>query len=584
MMQTSRDCLFNMFKIKFLKLFGEEKLLNSYSFAENNYYFANNNLGKTLLMIALDYMLGSSSLKDFFDREGMTGIAKIELHVETSNGLYVFVRTKEHQFYKLSDEGVLQTVDLKTYKEKITESLVQISNHEMEEYKYLFGEELSFRSLSFLNFIDEIGLGDIANVFTRQHQIKHIFRITSIFDFLFNYRTMEEKLRIEKEIAEKDKQLEKLLQESTQYYNALGELNNLLTKYNLDFKEDIEYLKKCIALIRLDTNDEKKAVQSGKLYELIKKIHEVSNEIKEQELLQAHSDSVLTRSSKTKHLISEFKDLLSGTQLQSDYIKEIETIFADETRSQSILLSKDYKKTIQSLRNEKKTLENELARVVSKSELHSLEERLADAELSLKYYRIIADNSDNSFVIKSLRESLNTLKLALKGLCKKENVISEKINQIINDLYLNDSNIKFVKEDKLINGFGIVFNYKTLSVCGKKVVNNVEKYYLPGSLAKMTSWQVCTYLALLKYIIGNRNLPVLPVLCIDGLYQPFDNTSEGYPELLKLIIESAKECGIQVIITATEYNENLNQVLNNLNVQIVNLNSGFNSAYKKGYS
>lgn len=580
-MQTSRDYLFSMFKIRFLKLFGDEKLLNCYSFNECNYFYADNNLGKTLLNVALDYMLGSSSLKDIFERDGMSGVDKIELHVETSNGLYIFVRKRDHQFYKLSDDGAIQIVDLPTYKEKINESLVQTSNQEITEYKNLFGEELSYRSFSFLNFIDEIGLGDIANVFTRQHQIKHIFRITSIFDFIFNYEIMKTKLRIEKEINEKSEQLERLVQESTQYYNALDELKKVLTKYNLEFSDDTDYLKKCIALIRSSSIEEKKTLQSGKLYELIKRIHELSNEIKEQELLQSHSESVIARSKKTERLISEFKELLTGTQLQNEYINEIEAIFANEAKSQAILLSKDYRETIEALWSEKKSLESELASLAAESELTTLEERLADSELSFNYFKIINKGRDNSIAIDSLKETIKSLKAYLKGISKKESAISDEVNTIINSLYLNGSNIKFIEEDKLIDGFGIVFNYKTLSVCGKKIVNNIEKYYLPGSLAKMTSWQVCTYLGLLKYIIGNRNMPVLPVLCIDGLYQPFDNTSEGYPELLKMIIEAAKECGIQVIVTSTEYNDSLNQLLNNLGVNVVDLNAGFNSAYRK---
>lgn len=578
-MKTSRDCLYSMFKIKELKLLDNEKLINGYSFEEENYFYANNNLGKTLLVTVLDYMLGSSSLNDVFDREGMSCIERIELNVETLNGLYIFLRTKDKQYYKLSDDSDYQPVDLDTYKNKINESLVPSSNQELIEYNGLYGEELSFRSLSFLNFIDEIGLGDIANVFTRQHQIKHIFRITSIFDFLFNYNTIKKKIEIEKKIEEKESLLNRLSRESSQYQSALTELEKVLSKYNFAFSADIDYLRKCIASIRISANDEKKTIQNGKLYELIKEIHNLSNEIKQQELLQEHSNSVLTRSKKAEEVLIDFKKLLSGSELQSEYIEEIETIFKNEAKSQSILLSKDYSETINNLKNKKKALEQELSLIEYESKLPTLEEKLADAEISANYLQTVINGKDNAVQIEALKESISQLKAALKGLAKRENAISSEVNNAINEIYLSYSNIKFVEDDKNINGFGIVFNYKTLSVCGKKFVKDIEKYYLPGSLAKMTSWQVCTYLALLKYIITKRNVPVLPVLCIDGLYQPFDKSSDGYPELLRMIIESAHSCGVQVIITSTEYNDGLKQLLDEHKVNVVDLNKGFNGAY-----
>ena len=71
------------------------------------------------------------------------------------------------------------------------------NNRFLEIYNKVFGEQPSFRSFNFLNYIEEKGLGDLSTVFTKAKELKHNIRIRNIMNFFFNFENIEQIYEIE---------------------------------------------------------------------------------------------------------------------------------------------------------------------------------------------------------------------------------------------------------------------------------------------------------------------------------------------------------------------------------------------------
>ena len=114
--------------------------------------------------------------------------------------------------------------------------------------------------------------------------------------------------------------------------------------------------------------------------------------------------------------------------------------------------------------------------------------------------------------------------------------------------------IGFVSEDFRQCNFKMSFNPLNISISGQKTKDrdsNEIVSYNPGSMARETTWQVLAYMAIFQILKENfGKLPVIPVLFIDGLNQPFDDT-ESYSNLYQFLKNKALSLGIQLFITST---------------------------------
>ena len=566
-----------MFNIASLSLLFESKVINRYDFHTLNYYYAQNSSGKTLLMHVLDYMLGGGI--DVFSMEGMENVDEIELIANTPGGETFFIRKPKGWFVKYSEEAEKQNVSPDAYKRIINEALIGLETTKLKEYKNLYGEDLTFRAFTFLNFVDEVGIGDIANVFTRQHQTRHAVRIQHVLDFIFDYSTTKRKSDLEKEIKRRQNRLNELVTEVAKYQTAKDGLSRLLAKYGFEYNDDSSFLEESISRIESFVDDETKKFETQKLFELIETVNDITNEIKTQRYLKEKSQDIETRSGRAQALLEEFERCFSDTRFFTNYKSEIERMLHQEIMTQSVLRIKDYEKTIEGLQSEKRKIEKQIDAIRSKSSLPSLQERLLDASLARISLRVLNQGLGSMIEINDLRESISSLDATLRSISIVANPC-RSVNEFINEIYLANAESPMVREDSGKTGFAIRFDYKKLCVSGQCKIHDKDKYYLPGSLAKMTLWQICTYLAVLKYVLNENGLPVLPILFIDGINQPFDNQVTGYPELLKLVFAISKSVGVQVIVTSTVYDDALGEILRNQDVYSFDLNGGFNSNHQ----
>ena len=101
-------------------------------------------------------MLGSENGFDnipIWTLQGMDNVTSITLMIE-NEGTFYFKRDNDNNFYyKLANEDDFLVIDLEVYREKIQSMLID-NNNDFALYKEVVEEKLSFRGLSYLNFID----------------------------------------------------------------------------------------------------------------------------------------------------------------------------------------------------------------------------------------------------------------------------------------------------------------------------------------------------------------------------------------------------------------------------------------------
>ena len=168
------------------------------------YVFGDNSHGKTLLAKSLDYVLGSTENMLINNIEGLEEITALSCVLIDDNRFVEFVRNKNGEYYiKYDINSEYSLVDDKKYKETLSELFTNIDKNKLSLYYELNNNYLTCRALSFMNFLDETGIGNISTVFTRANEKKHIFRVKDIMDFIFKFEFL-------KKLKNKEKELENL--------------------------------------------------------------------------------------------------------------------------------------------------------------------------------------------------------------------------------------------------------------------------------------------------------------------------------------------------------------------------------------
>lgn len=109
--------------------------------------------------------------------------------------------------------------------------------------------------------------------------------------------------------------------------------------------------------------------------------------------------------------------------------------------------------------------------------------------------------------------------------------------------------------------------FRTLPNEGSEMERIVE--FVPGSKARLTCWQIITYIGVHLYIRKNfSSIALLPLIVVDGINEPFDDKfSFAYEHLSKLCNDN----GIQLIVMSTE----------RTGEHIFDISSGLNSNHNK---
>lgn len=225
-----------MFKIESISFINGNDF-QTYKFSSHTFVYGLNTVGKTALTKAIDYVLGSS---DGLTYQGLDNIEGIEAYLtngltnlwikRTISGNYYYKRTLESQYSEVSSE---------VYKDNICLIITPTSNARfVNVYSKVFDEKPTFRSFTFLNYIEEKGLGDLSVVFTKAKELKHQIRIRNIMDFFFNYENIEQIYEKELELELAEKELSEISKDYQEFNRSLFQAKKLFRELHLTYTSD----------------------------------------------------------------------------------------------------------------------------------------------------------------------------------------------------------------------------------------------------------------------------------------------------------------------------------------------------------
>jgi hypothetical protein len=183
--------------------------------------------------------------------------------------------------------------------------------------------------------------------------------------------------------------------------------------------------------------------------------------------------------------------------------------------------------------------------------------------------------------IEEKEKQIQLVKNRIKELNREfDETLKNRFNKIILEFYKElKGKTTFADDDFKKPSFKMDFDPIKISIAGlrAKNENNLNDLisYNPGSMARETTWQILAYLTMFKILSENfSELPVMKILFIDGLNQPFDESPECYPNVYRFFQEKAKEVEVQLVVVSTKDGSSIGADYQ------INLSDGFNKAHK----
>lgn len=575
-----------MFKICYLKVNYEDQSIEPsiFSFEDSVYLFGQNNVGKTIMLQAIDYVLGKSGFI-FSNQDGLENIRSLEAKLLNGTRALFITRSIHNEFgYKYSEDDTdYLTVDFEMYKQEITSFLVSKKSKYFEEFKDYLGEDLSFRAFSFINFLDEKGLGNLTNIFTRIDSYYNQRRARKLMTFVFNHDNI---IRLIELTKEQDKLIEELKLFSNQkatYNYSISLIRHEFTELQIPFNADdsLQALQKSFETFcsNFYRESNKKTRSLDDLGVLLRISCSLSEELKYQINLQRQTQLLDSRNVKAEKLLTAFKELVLLDESYSTYIDEIELLIKKQELSHDILSIKDFEKTIQEIKAKKADIDRQIAvcqKGLNKNSYEDNIKAIGRIEQAFDHIKNIADLNDITEKEVRLAQVEDEIK-ELRNVF--DNTLKNKFDAIMLSFYseLNEK-VKFVTEDFKQKYFKILFEPIKITVYGERLKDNSEDIiinYIPGSMARETTWQIIAYLAMFKLFQEEfQDMPLMPVLFIDGLNQPYDDEPDSYPNIYNFIRQKALEMGIQLFVVSTHDGETIG-ITDQLKI------TGFNKTYKR---
>lgn len=552
-----------MFKIDTIILIHKNEKSMPYKFTQNTFIYGQNSLEKTGLTKIINFILGCHD-KNPLMYDGLDNIDEVEALL-TNNNTKLWVKRSIFNDYqiKITEDSEYISVTDEQYIEYISNILYEnIKIEYLDIYKKIFQEKLSYRSLSFLNFIDEKGLGNLSKIFTRAQELKYQIKINKIMRFFFNYSNIEKLYNKEKALEEwelKDKQLNPIKEE---YEKGLKVIKELFNELQLVYDENMEKNIKRFNKFKQDFSRESKSSNNNNpdIAYAARASLSLSEEIKLYNFLKNQSLSIKKRNKKVEVLLNILQNIVSENPEYKKYVRDIENIIKEIQDKKILLNVADYNVSIKKIKEEKEGFDKLINDY--KSQMIELDYDTTIKKIGLlEYYLSKTKNKIDEKELDEIKDNIKKLKEIIKNLNNSFDKRSiDLFNKYLLNEYKKDEIIKYVSNDFKQKGFKIEFNplIISLEVSYLKRTNTNDDgeksnsvHYIPGSMARQTHLQILTYLSMFKYLKDNfEGLPYLPLLVMDSVNQPFESKifNKFYPH----IIEIANKVGIQTIFMSKE--------------------------------
>lgn len=561
-----------MFKIESIS-FTNGNDTQTYKFSSHAFVYGLNTVGKTALTKAIDYVLGSS---DGLTYQGLDNIESIEAHLtngltnlwikRTTNGSYYYKRTTESQYSEVSSE---------VYKDNICLIITPASNTRfVNVYNKVFDEKPTFRSFTFLNYIEEKGLGDLSVVFTKAKELKHQIRIRNIMDFFFNYENIEQIYEKEIELEGAEREYSEISKDYQEFTRSLFQVKKLFKELQLTYTGDFK--KDYATFLKFKSSYTRTAKSKSKdLVYLSKASFSLSEEIKLYTFMKDQSANMVDRKDRVSRLLSIITSIVNAHPEYADYTKAIASII-EEIEDEKVILSLiDYTKAIKDIEEEKKKLDSQIELLRSQATELTYEAAMKKVGL-LEHIFIILSREVNTDRLHELEIKTVQLKKEIKILKSSFNQSKVKnFNVRLTELYLSTGlSIKHLQEDLQDNSFSLEFDPFRLCLFATHKDQEQLVRFMPGSMTRQTHLQMLTYLCMFEYLKDNfPDFIYLPILIIDSANQPMD--IEIFKEVYPTITQLADSIGIQTIFMSKDRLDSVSAD------DFIDISTGLNKFHKK---
>lgn len=562
-----------MFKIKKI-------ILNSvdiYEFkSDYTLVYGPNNVGKSVLVYVLDYMLGSSGEirgKNIWKMQGLDNVFSIEMVLDLGRDLFL-KRTPNELYYKYNESDDYILVDINGYKELLQSSL--IDNYSMfDEYTQVVNEKLNYRGFSYLNIIDQYALGNVTNIFPESVDYRYVKRLRKQMLFLFDSLLLKELNKKEHEKQKIDNEISKLSTLVHKRDYILSSLNENINYLNIKNPDSIDEKRNAFNMFMKNIKDTTNNPINKELVYLLNASNQLSSQLEIEKTFSKQKEMINTRNKKIDLLVNLLSNYIGDNENYSNYKSSINDLLVRNKTEVDILSLKDYSTSIDKIRKKKEEIDKEIL-LIKNSLKDKNSDDISRAIRLVEYYfdelmKIgnIPNYEELQIKSKALAEDISELKNKLG------NSKSQMLNDYLTEKYINfDNSLSFVNDDKRINGFSLEFIPNKMSIIGKQIKKkNEEEFiidYMPGSKARQTCWQVLSYIGIHMYIHREfSNLPLMPILIIDGINEPFD---EKFQTAFNCLVNICIDNDIQLIATSTMKIHDENKMLD--------ISNGLNSAHK----
>ena len=534
-----------MFRIRSITLYKGTDT-KEYLFTDNAYIYGHNNVGKTALTKVIDYALGSSERLSHAGLDNIDAVGAYLINDRTE--LWVKRALIGEYYYKRTTESEYTLISPDTYKEYISDLITDTPDDKaVKVYQKVFDENPTFRSFTFLNFVDEIGQGDLGAIFTRGKEIRHLVRIRNIMDFFFNYENIEKLYEKRTELDAVESELRQYNDQMNQYTHSVGRVHRLFTSLGLPYSDDMGENQRVFESFR-DDFSRKTARPNDDLVYLTKASHSLAEELKLYTYLKNQSQEAGNRKARTERLLSTLYSIIAEN---NEYEEDVSTITGaiEEIKQDRLILSlADYDASIVKIEEQKKAVDARIAMLRSQAAELDYDKTLKLIALLEDHFRIINSTVDISRGA-LLAEKAKVLRKEIKDI--KNNYSQRGIkdfNDRLTKMYLeNDvTGVPYLNDDRNEEQFSLAFDPFSQVLVAKHKEGEAVVSYTPGSMARHNHLQLLVYLCMLEYLHKNfGNFIYLPILIIDSADQAMEDTSfeEIYPSLVAI----ARSVGIQMI-------------------------------------
>lgn len=562
-----------MFRIRSITLYkGTDK--KEYRFTDNAYVYGHNNVGKTALTKAIDYALGSSERLSHAGLDNIDAVAaylvngKTELWIKrTLQGEYYYKRTKASEYTLISSD---------TYKEYISELITDTPDVKaVKVYQRVFDENPTYRSFTFLNFVDEIGQGDLGAIFTRGKEIRHLVRIRNIMDFFFNYENIEKLYEKKTELDAVESELKRYNARMNQYTYSVNGIHDIFISLGLPYSDDMRENHRSFDEFRKDFSRMTTRPKDDLVY-LAKASHSLAEELKLYSYLKNQSQKAGDRKERTERLLSTLYSIIAENDEYKDDVSAITEAIEEIKQDRIILSLADYDSTIRKIEDQKKSIDAKISTLKSQAAELDYDKTLKLIALLENYFNLIDTMVDISRGAQ-LDEQAKVLRKEIKDI--KSNYSQKgliEFNNRLTQMYLesNVTGVSYLNDDRNEEQFSLTFDPFSQVLVAKHKEGEAVVSYTPGSMARHNHLQLLVYLCMLEYLHERfPNFIYLPILIIDSADQPMEESS--FEEIYPSLIETAKKIGVQTIFVSKTRTKTVNEK------DLVDITTGLNPFHQR---